>query len=94
MAITSSTIPGTVKGIQRGVATGNVTVTISPVNPAKCAATVSGGAGANNLSNSTTRVVALATLTSTSLTANNTTFTTTLTADTSVQWSWQVVEYW
>jgi hypothetical protein len=86
----SITSPGVVKSVQRGVSSGNATITISAVDIAKCSVTLQGartGSGPDP-HGSAPRVTGF---TSTSLTVaggvyNNST-------SQNMDWSWQVVEF-
>jgi hypothetical protein len=89
----SITSPGVVKSVQRGVASGNATITITNVDVSKSVIHLNGGASANVSTASTGRVPRVSAFTSTSITVNEATYTTNLSGDTNVFYSWQVVEY-
>jgi hypothetical protein len=89
----SITRQGIVKSVQRGVASGNQTITISAVDVSRTIVLINGGQSANVNTTSDGRVPRLSALTTTSFTVERATFSTTLSNDTNVDWSWQVVEY-
>lgn len=85
---------GGLKSVQRGTDSGNKTITITSVDTSKCIVTVQGGAGANSLTSSNTRVPYVSAMTSTSITISGAAYSTTSSFDTDVSYSWEVAEFY